>query len=152
MPNRAQPHAVLALIFVHVGKFGDAMQAASESLRIDPNYDIGRYARGLTAIQLAILDKTRPAESADPGGPDWLALALGDLEFCVQQKPVDLNYLVALGTAQGMSGDYAAAADTLTLARKINAGDANVQSLLKKAVQRESFYPQTGGVASSAPE
>lgn len=99
------------------------------------------YARGLALIQVEIQLAALPPESQPASRPDILGQAVADLNVCVAQHPVHLDYLVALATAEGMRGNYERAEQLLATALRVAPKDENTNRLMNKARARASFYP-----------
>ncbi len=141
IPNDPEPYVELALVLVNVGRFPEAIRNAEAALALKPEHDVALYARGLTLIQVAILDAGTPPErrAADP--TETLQRALADLQKSVEGHPVNAPYLVALGTAHGMLGQYDRAREVLGTALRIIPGDDNTLALMAKAKAEASFWP-----------
>jgi len=102
---------------------------------------VALYARGLTQVQIAVVEKN-PASAPSQADPQArLALAVEDLEKCVQAEPVNLSYLVALATAHAMLEHFDRADKLLETALRVSPNDRNTRILKAKAEARQSFWP-----------
>ena len=141
LPDEPDPFVELALVCVHTGKFRAALKAANKALTLKPDHHPALYARALTLIQIAVLDRSRPSGTDAPDPHTRLAPVIKDLQKCIKKQPLNLAYLVALATAHGMLDNFDRANELLDTALRISPEDANALALKRKAEARRSFWP-----------
>ncbi len=140
-PDRPEPYAELALIFVNVGKFAEALEAANKALELKPDMLVALYARALTQIQIAVMEKNFPPPQGQADPAARLAGVIEDLEQCIKKDPIELSYLVGLATAHGMLGHFDQANRLLDAALCVSPNDENTRKLKARAEARQSFWP-----------
>jgi len=141
-PDKPEPFVSVALSLVFGTRDGlpAALNAANKALELDPELDTAHYARGLILIQVAQRIAELPPDSQPvEERARLLKHAIDDLEYCISQKPVDLNYLIALATAHGMADHFDRAAKLLDTAIRINPNDPKIIDLKRKVDARQPF-------------
>ncbi len=142
LPDDPEPRALAALILMSAGRFPEAIADADAALTMNADHLIATYARGMSLMQLALQEHQRPPDQRAAEPPALLDAATRDLQRCVDADPVKLDYLVGLGTARALAGDFDTAQDLLTTASMVAPGDQKVLAYLARARDRQSFWPQ----------
>jgi tetratricopeptide (TPR) repeat protein len=139
-PDKPDPFVsvALSLVFGTRDCLPAALNAANKAIELEPELDTAHYARGLILIQVAQRIAELPPDSQPVEERSRLLKhAVDDLEYCISQKPVDLNYLVALATAHGMASHFDRAAKLLDTAIRISPNDPKIIDLKRKVDARQ---------------
>ena len=136
-PDKPEPYVskALALLFGTRDGLPAALQAANRALELDASMITARYARGLILLQFAVRGQAPDKTQKE----DWFPQAVADLKACVDAKPVQIDYVVALGTAYGVQERFEDATEMLIRAHRLAPDDPKVEALLNKARNRENF-------------
>lgn len=140
-PQLPRSYAALALAHFDAGNLSDALVEANKSLAIDPNLDVALYVRGLTLKQLALAESRLPPGLRSEDPVQRVEQAVSDLDRCVEQKPVNFDYLLNAGSAHGLLGHYDRAIDLLDTALRIRPHHSRAVLLRRMAAEGESFWP-----------
>ena len=140
-PDDAPAHALYAQLAVQTGRLELAVEYAEKAIGSDPDLLSALHARSMARIGLASQWFSNPVSRPTAVDPhQTIALALADIEKCLEREPVNATYLMILATAQGMLEDYAEATQSLDKALRISPNDDFLQMLKRRAEAHESFW------------